>query len=690
MNTRVAELRIQLAELVRASVQQGIVPDFITLAGEADVPDAGEVRSSRVTGGIAKSSEINTAFENIEHNMDVFDIAAVQQANNTIAHRESFASKLLRLERGYQQLAFRAQSLLLASRTGSRGLYVLSDTFNDLSKVDLADTTAIVNTEQGTVEIPFDIVSDAAETGENDVTITEVKLFEGVMLNTTPPLTSSIDDLTATELYGRTIHENETVLTELFRGNLVPFLNVRSGGISLGNTFSNNFTHTWESNSQQGVEYEVTMRLQTDTLFKGSNIEFEIAYPDTTEILWILGSSDGLNYERINYFRNGKFIYIPVSNMYQDKEILFRFYKRTHDGEYVTREGIVKHQFVFSINNLRMPHKRYKEEAYLTTGDWTLPEALSSRGISKYKVEVDAISPGDTSVSTYVSWGNSTPQLIIPGVEYALGLSRIEQSFHTSGRAIREFPTPIYLVSGESESGVYEHSMLYEGYEQFEVESTTYNITRASLSAWSTISGDKKYSNIKFGSIYLAPEKSHKLFGRIDCDTPMDLLWTNVGVKSAADSSFAIQDYLKIMVNDHILNGKRLPNGTMEFRLSLVKGTNYINILVGIQAEGSGGNLEIGQVFITPGLRPYVKRRTCTSYAALLSLDQYESAYAVWENKIYLNYMPPPGAAFLHEYRLPTTGLPNTCALRFELNGNQEQSPKLLSYILELTPGSPA
>jgi hypothetical protein len=268
-----------------------------------------------------------------------------------------------------------------------------------------------------------------------------------------------------------------------------------------------------------------------------------------------------------------------------------------------------------------------------------------------------------------------------------IGVVTKQRSFHPNGQTIRELPTPIFKLEGSSPEIVIDQSYLLEGYKQAEVESAVYNDSYNELSHWANFKGVCAYQSMVEQGVYLGPGKYHKIFTVLRSTVSRDITLTGVGVRSQESPEFNQATTMKVIFNGQVLQGKSLPNGDGEYRLSLVAGDNTLNILLGVSGN-YGGYMNIGSQLTNAGLDVFVKERAATSLQAILALDTNDKAYAVYNNTVLLNYIPPIDAKFAQDYTMPTASLPQTVAVRFDLQGDGTISPILTGYKIEFTPGS--
>jgi len=271
-----------------------------------------------------------------------------------------------------------------------------------------------------------------------------------------------------------------------------------------------------------------------------------------------------------------------------------------------------------------------------------------------------------------------------------IGLVRYEQTKHPSYTKTRDVPTPICKLQGTSNEPVLENAVLIEGYDQAEVESQDYTVSAAELTHWVSTPGTAEYQNMSTTGIYLGPGMSHKIYFKVRSNKVKEIVLSNLGAISQENPSFNQAEYMTMYFNGQRLSGKTLPNDTVEYRLSLIAGDNTVNLLIGIPEDGLGGYVNISTPLLNQELEIYVKERAATSMAAILNLDPVDKAYAVYNKNIYINYVPPANAQFIHRYALPTTELPSTVTLRFGLTSAGGVSPFITGYRMEFTTGSSA
>jgi hypothetical protein len=527
----------------------------------------------------------------------------------------------------------------MLTRTGTKSIYVVSDSFSTLENVDLDETTAYIDTTMGIAEISFSSMEyfEDAESGGAGVHLSGATIKDGT---TTKP---------------------------------VPYE-------------TNSFTYKYLTTTPSGIECEFSLFIENNNdIYEGGRLYFKLGFTETTDVISIKGTTEGLNIEDLPYLQIGSYLLIPISRQFKDKRVTVKVRKNTHDGEKIYDDGRVVYQHIFIVEELRLPNRRYESSATLQSNAFDLPTGLSERGICAACLKTDVHTPGDTRIDSYIAWGSGQFVSVTPGELISMGLVQSSQTLHTSGKTTRDMPTPIYKLTGPTDSPVLESAMLLEGYDQIEIESTSYNASAVNLSWWVSNSGEKIYQGIRSTGIYVGPQTSCKAYTCIQSDISRDIVLSNIGVR-AIDGTVNLASYTKLYFNGQLLNGKRISDGTQEYRLPLRPGVNTLNILLGVSG-GVGGYMNLGQL-VTASTEVFVKSRRATSIAAILAIDETEKAYAVQDGVIYLNYTPPFGAQFLHRYILPTTNLPSSVKIKFDLLGASGISPTLAGYTLEFTPGN--
>ena len=638
MNTSTAEIKLLLGEITREALKQGMVPSLLDLTGDERFKKAGTVQFfSGLNQDIAQSSEINEELDKIERNCDVLDMTAAMQTRDTVLFRDTFRASIDRLERVYRDLAYRAESLVMLSRSGTNSLYCISDTFSYLTNINLSTTTAYIDTYRGLAEIPFDVYEEEAESGVTNAIISDVKLYHG--------------------------DHSEQVAFD-----------------------SNMLYLKYEAEAPRGIEMEIKISAFLNNVFQGGRLEFQLDLPETTRILWVKGSSDNINFENMHYFQNNKHVFIPISNTYQNNSVIVRLQKIDHDGERIDSNGFVKHQFIFSINSLRIPNRKYRDSAVVETNAYVLPAALATKGIAQYRLSCQSIATGDTKVVPYIAWDSSNFRQVDFGKIYKLGEVSTGSTIHKTGTALREAPTPIYRLDGETKATTYDGGYLLEGFEQAEIATQEYSISAVELPFWVNNPGVLCYQGLSSSGIYLPPETANKIYFIIESDKNREITLSNIGVYAQGDVGTSLATWTYLYFNGQKVNGKILPDGSLEFRLTIIEGKNTVNMLVGISG-GVGGFLVFGSKLYEPGMAIYVKERRPTSLTAVMALQVGDKAYAVDNGLIYLNYLPYVGAEYKHIYTEATTGLPAEVRLKFDLEGSANESPQIFEWKLDLTPG---
>lgn len=641
MNTRTAEVRILLAEILKESLQNGIAPDFIEMTNSRDFKELGKSKTADpLQTGVALSSEVNDWIDAFENDSAILDEAASLQVVSLTRHRESFPARVGRLRRWFRKLAQRAQVLVMLTRTGTKSVYTLTESFSSLEGIDLDETTAYIDTDVGSAEINFSPMeyTEEAETGAANV-----------------------------RFVSATIKDGEDVVS-------IPIN-------------SNSLLHKHFCYTPKGVELTVVLSIhKMNDMYSGGRVYLRLENTETTEVLSVVGTSDEYNLEPIPYLKLDSYLVIPISRLYKDRTITMVFSKLSHDGQKILDSGNIQYQHIFSLQELRLPNRRYRTSGTVQTIEYSLPDALSIRGISAAKLRLFGTSPGDTRIDSYIAWGSGQFTSIEPDTIIPIGLAEAEQSFHPSGKLVREMPNPIYRLEGSTGEPVIESAILLEGYEQVEVESATYSTSAQQLEWWVTNeTSTKVYKNVKGTGVYVGAGKSHKAFVQIQSNKATTITLSNIGVWSI-ESSSNVTEYTTLIFNGQFLNGKRQSDGTYEYLLPLIAGVNTLNLLAGV-SEDEGGYINLGQL-LTPSTEIFVKSRRATSTAAILSLDQTEKAYAVDKSTIFLNYSPPSGAQFIHRYVVPTKNLPSSVTMKFDLVGASGLSPIMTGYALEMTPGN--
>jgi hypothetical protein len=642
MNTRTAEIRVLLQDILKEALQQGIAPDVTELINSRDFRNLGTVKTGdSLDGSIALSSEINSNLEGIEQSVKILDETAALQTEDTMVHRGSFQQRIDALSRWYRKLAYRTSNLILLSRSGTGSLYSISESFSSLDGLDMSRTTAYIDTTNGIASINYDstVYDIEAESGGANVTISSAVLTDGTKTVNIP-----IED--------------------------------------------NQVSYKYGSSSRSGVEIEVTLYVgRMNDTYKGGYIEFDVSFPDNTVIEGdITATSDGINFEKLSYSsRNGHYV-IPVSLMYLDKNISFKLKKTNHEGTKVDSVGRVTHQFFIDIKNIRLPNRLYRTEGSVYSVLYSLPAALQQRGVAQYKLDVDYLATGDNHIDAYIAIGTGEFQKVDIGASQPLGILESKQSDHSNCSTIRDTP-PITKLDGSTAQPVMDMSELLEGWGQAEVESVVeYDISYASLAKWARYPGVRAYQDLKSNGVFLNAGMAHKIYFNVRSDSVKELILSNIGVNNQEVTGNQAT-FTTFYFNGQLVQGKQLPDGTREYRLSLIKGVNTFNILIGIEGD-YGGWVNLQTQIARVGLTTYVKSRHCTSVQSIIGLDQREKAYAVQNGNIFLNYIPPIGARFRHIYTMPTSGLPEGMTVRLDLKGDGTLSPICEGYHLEFSPGN--
>ena len=639
MNTRTSEIRLILSAILKEALQQGITPDFLELTASGEFDDLGKVKTGEpLTTAIASSSDINSNIDSIELNTKIIDECAALQADKTISHRNTFASRINRLERWYRNLAYRAESLVLLTRKGTRSVHVITDTFSSLSNIDTDNTTAYIDTINGQAEIPSTPIEDNidTETGRANVSISGARIIDG----------------------GEEVD--------------IPFQ-------------SNSLYYIYNSINTKDVKLILDLNINTNNkIFNGSSILFNLALINTTDITSVISSSDNINKEVSTYLQTYNHISIPISRLYKSNRVSIILNKNGHDAEKILDNGDIQHSFVFSIQDIRIPNKKYRDSAVVQTVDFELPNYINEKGISMANLEFTSQCLGDTYIKSYIAYDDGDFFSITPGKPFPIGDVKYKQTSHPSGQVIREVPTPLFRLEGLTENPVTESATLLEGYQQVEVETKPFVVDASSLSSWVVSPGTKAYQDMKSGNIWLGGECSHKIYFCIKSNKSKDITLSNLGVRNNINSSVDVSSYMYFNFNGQPINGRQLPDGSMEYKLPLVQGINKVNILIGVSGE-TGGYFNVGDIS-SSDTEVFVKERHCASLPAIMSLDDTNKAFAVKDGKIYLNYIPPINAKFIHRFSTPTTNLPATMKLKFDLIGAGGLSPILYPYKLEFTP----
>jgi hypothetical protein len=642
MNTRTAEIKVLLEDILKEALQQGIAPDVTELINSRDFRNLGiPKRGDPINGITSDSNEINSNLGAIEQNTKILDEAAGLQTDSTVAHRGSFQSRVSALDRWYKRLAYRAENLLLLSRSGNGSLYSISESFTSLDGLDMTRTTAYIDTTNGMASINYDsaIYDIEAETGGANVTLSGARLTD-------------ID---------------KTVNLPIVDGRI---------------------SYKYESASRSGVEIDVALTVNMlNDIYKGGYIEFDVGFPDNTILVGdITATSDGINYEKLSCSNRGGHYVIPVSMLYVDEAISFKLRKTDHEGTKVDAVGRVTHQFFVEIKNIRLPNRLYRSGASVYSILYPLPEILQQRGVGQYKITVDSLATGDNHIDAYIAIGTGEYQQVEVGKTQSLGQTETRQSYHVACTTIQDVPNAITKVEGITGQPVMDLSQLYEGWGQAEVESVLYDISYSSLSAWARYPGTPAYQDMGTTGVFLGAGMAHKVYFNVKSDTIKELVVSDIGVKSQEVSENQAT-FTTFYFNGQLVQGKSLPNGTLEYRLTLIKGVNTFNLLVGVSGN-YGGRMNIQSQIARTGLTTYVKARRCTSVQAIIGLDAEEKAYAVQNGTILLNYIPPVGAKFMHIYTLPTASIPEAMSVRLDLIGDGTLSPICEGYHIEFSPGS--
>lgn len=642
MNTRTSEIKLALQEVLAESLQQGIAPDLLELINTRQFKQIGVVRdTTKISDGLAISDEINDNLEKIEQYMDVLDLSSSLQLDKILDHRGSFNEKIQRLERWYRKLATKAQALVSLIRTGTSALYVISEDFSSLDNLDMDNTTAYIDTVAGIAEINFSNREwqEDADSGPANVSISSAVLKDG----------------------------SKTVP--------IPFDN-------------NNLSYKYLSESESGIECDIRLKVSlANEEYNNGRVSFKMLFPENTKIVSITGTSDNYtNSEDMFFLQSSEYIFIPVSKLYKSKEITIKLIKTTHEGSKIDNKGKVEHQFIFDISDVKLPNRVYRTSGTIRTTDYTLPKFLSERGIAQFQLVSDSYLFGDTKVAPMVSLNGGEFSYIDFNTIIPIGSITNGKMYHPSFSVIRDNPSPICKLAGGSTQFVPNESWLIEGYNQAEIDSVAYTASHASLSHWVRNSGIKAHQDIPGAGIYLAGGMSHKVYFCINSSKTTDIVLRNIGVRQVGGDAFNQATYMYLYFNGQLLSGTELADGTIEYRTALIKGDNNLNMIIGL--SGDGGYLNLGNQFISDSSYTYIAKRHSTSMAGIISMDNRTKAYAEDNGALYINYVPPEGTKFLHKYVSPTTSLPRTIALAFEMTGVDDLSPFINSFKLEFSTGS--
>jgi hypothetical protein len=637
VNTRTAEITILLNDILKEALQHGITPDVVQLANSRQFHNLGEVTNfPPLDRTIAKSDDMNANLSRIEYYSRVFDQAASMQLDDIKEHRDNFPSRVSRLERWYRELAYKVDSLVFLTRSGTSSLYSITEAFSSLDKLDMGNTTAYIDTDNGVACIGFSTFGFDPDTGAANVLVRNVKIVDG----------SKIQSIVG----------------------------------------SSHISAKYTTASSAGVYLTANILVGANSdIYSGGYLEFDVGFAQTSKVVSVRGTSDNVNFEDLAYLETNGHYAIPISKTYLDKQITIEVLKTNYEGVKIDERGNVIHQYLFDIKNIHIPNRRYKSSATVQSTEHKIPEVLQSRGISHCKLVVDGLTDlGDNSIEAYLGFGNSSWQKVNSGIPIPIGVANTGRSLHPSGVSIRSLPTPIFKLDGSSPDVVIDQSRLLEGFNQVEVESILYNISYANLEQWAKSGGTKAYQDLE-DSLYLAAGQSHKVYTQIRSDTARDVILTGVGVKSQ-EAAGNQATFTTVIFNGQILQGKILPDGRYEYRLAVLQGNNTLNILLGIRGT-AGGFLNIGGSLNDPDFTTFVKQRGATTLQALLALNATDKAYAVYNGYVYVNYTPPIGVRFAQEYTLPTAQLPQTVKVRLTLNGDGATSPIVSGYKLEFSPG---
>lgn len=642
MNTRSAEIELLLADILKESLQQGITPDFLDLTDTKEFNNIGAVvQEARLVSKTSSSSEVNDWISKLEYYTRVLDRTASLQVDDIKNHKATFPKKVKRLERWYKKLAYKIESMLAMVSSGTDSVYSITESFNSLANIDLDYTTAYIDTEAGLATIGFsDYEFDTeAESGGANVSIQDFRI------------TDKTKEIQVSQ---------------------------QDGGLD--------YKHT--TFTPNGVSARLILRINNNNdLYNGGFLQFDVLFPQTTKILAVQGTSDAINFEDLKFFEKGSRIVVPISKSYKSSSIVIDFAKTSFDGIKITPQGKISYQYLFKFYNMAVPNRRYKSAATVYSTEFTLPSYLKDRAIGVATLTLnDALVTGDSSIDSYISLDTSDWIKIVPGEQKHIGEVNTGQTYHPTYTKVRDLPSPMSLLEGLSPEIVNEFSELLEGWGQAEIESTTYSDDYSDFTLWPTVGGQKEYQDFGVNGLYLAPEMSHKIYLKVKADKAKDIILTSVGVKSQEDPDNNQATYTKLIFNGQEIQGKELPLSQKEYLLSLVKGDNTINILIGV--EGSyGGYLNIGSQLARENLTVFVNRRNPTSLEALDSIDATDKCYAVVNGVVFINYVPPFGAKFVQNYTSPTSNLPSKVSVRIDLDGDSVSSPVLGGYRLEFSPG---